>query len=46
MGDWVNHFDEATNDTYNAGIKENLERLGISEESVRIVLHYSNLIYM
>ena len=35
VGDWINHFDEATNNTWNAWILENLGRLGISEESVR-----------
>ena len=35
VGDWRNHFDEVTNNTWNAWILENLGRLGITEESVR-----------
>ena len=35
VGDWINLFDEATNNVWNAWILENLERLGISEEPVR-----------
>ena len=35
VGDWVNHFDEATNNIWNTWILENLGRLGISEERVR-----------
>ena len=35
VGDWINHFDEVTNNTWNAWILENLERLGISEEYLR-----------
>ena len=35
VGDWVNYFDEATNNSWNAWILENLDRVGISEEPVR-----------
>ena len=35
VGDWVNHFDESTKNTWNTWILENLGRLGMSEERVR-----------
>ena len=28
VGDWINHFDEATNQVWNAWIQETWERLG------------------
>ena len=32
VGDWINHFDETTNQVWNAWIQENLGKIGITEE--------------
>ena len=35
MGDWINHFDETVNKQWDIWIKENLDRIGITDHGVR-----------
>ena len=38
VGDWVNHFDQDLNQSWNGWIKENLNNIGITDE--RIIAHF------
>ena len=35
VGDWINHFDESVNKQWDIWIKENLDRIGITDHGVR-----------
>merc|ERR1712223_2269545 len=35
VGDWINHFDETVNKQWDIWIKENLDRIGITDHRVR-----------
>ena len=35
VGDWVNHFHQPLNDTWNVWIKRNLDRISITDQNVR-----------
>ena len=43
VGDWINHFDEATNQAWNAWIQENLGKIGITEEEHIVKLFQTEL---
>ena len=38
-GDWLNHFDEKTNQEWNVWVRDQLDNIGIQEERVRKLFH-------
>lgn len=39
VGDWLNHFDEKTNQEWNVWVRDQLDNIGIQEERVRKLFH-------
>ena len=43
VGDWINHFDETTNQVWNAWIQENLGKIVITEKEHIVKLFQTDL---